>query len=106
MSKIVPIFALILVAVGGWMIGSILSPDALGMALGVLLGLMASIPAALIAVSARPVQPPTQSPVPVRAVENPAPIAALPSSLNQLPAVQQEIVVVLPKREIEEWRSR
>ena len=42
---------LIVVAIVGWKIGSVLSRDALSMALGVIFGMMAGIPAALIAVS-------------------------------------------------------
>lgn len=42
---------LIVVAIVGWKIGSVLSRDTLSMALGVIFGMMAGIPAALIAVS-------------------------------------------------------
>lgn len=39
---------LVFVAVVGWRMGGVLSPDALGMAVGLLFGVMAGIPTALI----------------------------------------------------------
>ena len=51
MRHLPAVIFLIVVAIVGWKIGSVLSRDALSMALGVIFGMMAGIPAALIAVS-------------------------------------------------------
>ena len=69
---------LIVVAIVGWKIGSVLSRDALSMALGVIFGMMAGIPAALIAVSLKrqvPAEQPSnqQGERPLRPAPVPAP---------------------------------
>ena len=80
---------LIVVAIVGWKIGSVLSRDALSMALGVIFGMMAGIPAALIAVSLKR-QTPTEQP---SNQQGERPLLPAP-----IPAPRPKIIIVQPER--------
>jgi len=80
---------LIVVAIVGWKIGSVLSRDALSMALGVIFGMMAGIPAALIAVSLKR-QVPTEQP---SNQQGERPLLPAP-----VPAPRPKIIIVQPER--------
>lgn len=80
---------LIVVAIVGWKIGSVLSRDALSMALGVIFGMMAGIPAALIAVSLKrqvPAEQPSNQ-------QGERPLLTAP-----VPAPRPKIIIVQPER--------
>ncbi len=80
---------LIVVAIVGWKIGSVLSRDALSMALGVIFGMMAGIPAALIAVSLKrqvPAEQPSNQ-------QGERPLLPAP-----VPAPRPKIIIVQPER--------
>lgn len=79
---------LIVVAIVGWKIGSVLSRDALSMALGVIFGMMAGIPAALIAVSLKR-QVPAEQPSNQQG-ERPLLPAPVPAPRPKLIIVQSE----------------
>ena len=79
---------LIVVAIVGWKIGSVLSRDALGMAVGVIFGMMAGIPAALIAVSLKR-QVPAEQPSNQQG-ERPLLPAPVPAPRPKLIIVQSE----------------
>ena len=80
---------LIVVAIVGWKIGSVLSRDALSMALGVIFGMMAGIPAALIAVSLKrqvPAEQPSNQ-------HGERPLLPAP-----VPAPRPKLIIVQPER--------
>lgn len=52
MKKLLILFALIVLCLLAWRMGSRLSADALGMAMGLLFGIMAGVPTALLAMAA------------------------------------------------------
>ena len=80
---------LIVVAIVGWKIGSVLSRDVLSMALGVIFGMMAGIPAALIAVSLKrqvPAEQPSNQ-------QGERPLLPAP-----VPAPRPKLIIVQPER--------
>lgn len=89
MRHLPAVIFLIVVAIVGWKIGSVLSRDALGMAVGVIFGMMAGIPAALIAVSLKR-QVPAEQPSNQQGERMllPAPV----------PAPRPKIIIVQPER--------
>ena len=89
MKHLPVVISLIVVAIVGWKIGSVLSRDALGMAVGVIFGMMAGIPAALIAVSLKrqvPAEQPSNQ-------QGERPLLPAP-----VPAPRPKIIIVQPER--------